>query len=110
MSVIFIFNNIKNEFIFFTDFLRSKFPYKLISNINKNNIDSFLSGWIDNRIRALIFDKKESVRLRYLFVAFYYRDRVAFGFVQVTFIFTFNMIIELFLFNFLINLIIIFLL
>ncbi|XP_043787548.1 dnaJ homolog subfamily C member 16 [Apis laboriosa] len=65
------------------DFLRSKFPYKLISNINKNNIDSFLSGWIDNRIRALIFDKKESVRLRYLFVAFYYRDRVAFGFVQM---------------------------
>ena len=92
----------------FADFLRSKFPYKLISNINKNNIDSFLSGWIDNRIRALIFDKKESVRLRYLFVVFYYRDRVAFGFVQVIFIFIFNMIIELF--YFLINLIIIFLL
>lgn len=64
------------------DFLRNKFPYKLIPNINKNNVDNFLSGWIDNRIRALIFDKKESVRLRYLFVAFYYRDRVAFGFVQ----------------------------
>ncbi|XP_071876722.1 dnaJ homolog subfamily C member 16 l(3)80Fg [Bombus fervidus] len=64
------------------DFLRNKFPYKLIPNINKNNVDNFLSGWIDNRIRALIFDKKESVRLRYLFIAFYYRDRVAFGFVQ----------------------------
>ncbi|XP_050581000.1 dnaJ homolog subfamily C member 16 [Bombus affinis] len=64
------------------DFLRNKFPYKLIPNINKNNVDKFLSGWIDNRIRALIFDKKESVRLRYLFIAFYYRDRVAFGFVQ----------------------------
>ncbi|XP_076663980.1 dnaJ homolog subfamily C member 16 l(3)80Fg isoform X2 [Andrena cerasifolii] len=64
------------------DFLRNKFPYKLISNINKNNVDSFLSGWIDNRIRALIFDRKESIRLRYLFIAFYYRDRVAFGFVQ----------------------------
>lgn len=68
---------------FFSDFLRNKFPYKLISNINKNNVDSFLSGWIDNRIRALIFDRKESIRLRYLFIAFYYRDRVAFGFVQV---------------------------
>ncbi|XP_076249530.1 dnaJ homolog subfamily C member 16 l(3)80Fg [Calliopsis andreniformis] len=64
------------------DFLRSKFPYKLIPTINKNNVDSFLSGWIDNRIRALIFDRKESIRLRYLFIAFYYRDRVAFGFVQ----------------------------
>ncbi|CAL7950285.1 unnamed protein product [Xylocopa violacea] len=64
------------------DFLRSKFPYKLIPNINNNNVDNFLSGWIDNRIRALIFDKKESIRLRYLFIAFYYRDRVAFGFVQ----------------------------
>ncbi|XP_043250790.1 dnaJ homolog subfamily C member 16 [Colletes gigas] len=64
------------------DFLRSKFPYKLIPNINKNNVDNFLSGWIDNRIRALIFDRKESIRLRYLFIAFYYRDRVAFGFVQ----------------------------
>ncbi|XP_015429727.1 PREDICTED: dnaJ homolog subfamily C member 16 [Dufourea novaeangliae] len=64
------------------DFLRSKFPYKLIPNINENNVDNFLSGWIDNRIRALIFDRKESIRLRYLFIAFYYRDRVAFGFVQ----------------------------
>lgn len=80
-------------FISFTDFLRNKFPYKLIPNINKNNVDNFLSGWIDNRIRALIFDKKESVRLRYLFIAFYYRDRVAFGFVQVHFIFT--LLIEL---------------
>ncbi|KOC69315.1 DnaJ like protein subfamily C member 16 [Habropoda laboriosa] len=64
------------------DFLRSKFPYKLVPNINKSNVDNFLSGWIDNRIRALIFDKKQSVRLRYLFIAFHYRDRVAFGFVQ----------------------------
>ncbi|XP_076277209.1 dnaJ homolog subfamily C member 16 l(3)80Fg [Lasioglossum baleicum] len=64
------------------DFLRSKFPYKLIPTINENNVDNFLSGWIDNRIRALIFDRKESIRLRYLFIAFYYRDRVAFGFVQ----------------------------
>ncbi|XP_031828504.1 dnaJ homolog subfamily C member 16 l(3)80Fg isoform X1 [Nomia melanderi] len=64
------------------DFLRNKFPYKLIPNINENNVDNFLSGWIDNRIRALIFDRKESIRLRYLFIAFYYRDRVAFGFVQ----------------------------
>ncbi|XP_015605119.1 dnaJ homolog subfamily C member 16 isoform X2 [Cephus cinctus] len=65
------------------EFLRSKFPYKLIQNINKDNIDSFLSGWVDNRIRALIFETRDSARLRYLLMAFHHRDRVAFGFVQV---------------------------
>ncbi|KAK0166405.1 hypothetical protein PV328_004828 [Microctonus aethiopoides] len=64
------------------EFLRNKFPYKLIPNINNNNINKFLSGWTDNRIRALIFEKKESPRLRYLLVGFHYRDRVAFGFVH----------------------------
>ncbi|XP_011300799.1 dnaJ homolog subfamily C member 16 isoform X2 [Fopius arisanus] len=65
------------------EFVRSKFPYKLIPKITKDNVDGFLSGWRDNRIRALIFEKKDSQRLRYLLVAFHHRDRVAFGFVQV---------------------------
>ncbi|XP_015511328.2 dnaJ homolog subfamily C member 16 [Neodiprion lecontei] len=65
------------------EFLRSKFPYKLVQNINENNVDTFLSGWLDNRIRALVFERRESVRLRYLLMAFHHRDRVAFGFVQV---------------------------
>ncbi|XP_063974734.1 dnaJ homolog subfamily C member 16 [Diachasmimorpha longicaudata] len=65
------------------EFLRNKFPYKLIPKITNNNIDHFLSGWRDNRIRALIFEKKDFQRLRYLLVAFHHRERVAFGFVQV---------------------------
>ncbi|KAL2744675.1 dnaJ subfamily C member 16 isoform X2 [Vespula maculifrons] len=65
------------------EFLRNKFPYKLIQTVNTNNIDAFLSGWADNRIRALVFEKRDSARLRYLLMAFYYKTRVAFGFVQI---------------------------
>ncbi|XP_014615687.1 PREDICTED: dnaJ homolog subfamily C member 16 isoform X1 [Polistes canadensis] len=65
------------------EFLRNKFPYRLIQTVNNNNIDAFLSGWADNRIRALVFEKRDSARLRYLLMAFYYRARVAFGFVQI---------------------------
>lgn len=64
------------------EFLRNKFPYKLIPKINNDNVDNFLSGWMDNRIRGLIFEKKDTPRLRYLLIAFHHRDRVAFGFVQ----------------------------
>ncbi|KAL0267988.1 UNVERIFIED_CONTAM: hypothetical protein PYX00_010093 [Menopon gallinae] len=65
------------------DFVRSKFPYKLIVNVNDQNVNSFLSGWHDNRIRALVFEKTEIIRLRYLLMAFYYRERVSFGFVRI---------------------------
>lgn len=67
----------------FAEFVRSRLPYKLISTISDTNVDNFLSGWTDNRIRALIFEKRDFIRLRYLLISFYYRDRVAFGFVQV---------------------------
>ncbi|XP_063228337.1 dnaJ homolog subfamily C member 16 isoform X2 [Bacillus rossius redtenbacheri] len=65
------------------EFVRSKFPYRMVQPINDDNVDVFLSGWVDNRVRALIFERHEAVRLRYLLMAFYYRDRVAFGFVQL---------------------------
>lgn len=65
------------------EFIRSRLPYKLISTISNTNVENFLSGWTDNRIRALIFEKRDFIRLRYLLMAFYYRDRVAFGFIQV---------------------------
>lgn len=65
------------------EFVRSRLPYKLISTISDNNVENFLSGWTDNRIRALIFEKRDFIRLRYLLMSFYYRDRVAFGFVQI---------------------------
>ncbi|XP_011498447.1 PREDICTED: dnaJ homolog subfamily C member 16 [Ceratosolen solmsi marchali] len=64
------------------DFLRSKFPYRLFYNINNKNVDSFLSGWIDNKVRSLIFENRDTPRLRYLIIALHHRDHVVFGFVQ----------------------------
>lgn len=71
-----------NKYLF-AEFVRNRLPYKLISTIGNTNVENFLSGWTDNRIRALIFEKRDFIRLRYLLMSFYYRDRVAFGFVQV---------------------------
>jgi DnaJ family protein C protein 16 len=67
------------RFLFSSDFVRNRFPYKLVQQVTDDNVDAFLNGWVDNRIRALIFERQESIRLRYLLMAFYYRDRVAFG-------------------------------
>ncbi|XP_065351702.1 dnaJ homolog subfamily C member 16 isoform X2 [Cloeon dipterum] len=65
------------------EFVRSKFPYKLVQPVNDENIEMFLNSWTDNRVRILICENHDSVRLRYILMAYYYRDRVAFGFVQV---------------------------
>lgn len=45
--------------------------------------DGFLSGWTDNRVRALLFEPRTQPRLRYLLSAFQFRHRVAFGFVEL---------------------------
>ena len=37
------------------EFVRRKFPYKLVEFIDDGNVDSFLSGWKDNRVRVLLF-------------------------------------------------------
>lgn len=63
----------------FIEFLRSKMPYNLVPTINADNVDQFLSGWKDNRVRGLIFEPRSPMRLRYLISAFHFRDRVAFG-------------------------------
>ncbi|GFG31560.1 hypothetical protein Cfor_00470 [Coptotermes formosanus] len=65
------------------DFVRGRFLYTLVQSVTDDNVNAFLNGWVDNRVRALIFERQEAVRLRYLLMAFYYRDRVAFGFVQL---------------------------
>uniref|UniRef100_A0A1B6DHU2 DnaJ homolog subfamily C member 16 n=1 Tax=Clastoptera arizonana TaxID=38151 RepID=A0A1B6DHU2_9HEMI len=66
------------------EFVRYKLPYKLVQVIDEDNqVDTFLSGWTDNKVRALIFQKNGPIRLRYLLTAYYYRDRVAFSFVQM---------------------------
>lgn len=61
------------------DFIRQKLPYKMIVPINDHNVDEFLSGWSDNRVRALIMEPRKPIRLRYLNTAFQFRQRVLFG-------------------------------
>lgn len=63
----------------FAEFVRNKLPYRLIQNIGEDGVDNFLSGWIDNKVRALVFQRQGPVRLRYLLTAFAYRERVSFG-------------------------------
>ena len=61
------------------EFIRRKFPYKLVDNVNDLNIEQFLDGWIDNRVRALIFSKGETVRLRFMTTAFKFKARAQVG-------------------------------
>lgn len=65
------------------DFVRLKLPYKLLGNVKDNNIDEFLAGWRDNRVRALVMEPRSQPRLRYLIAAYHFRQHVAFGFVQL---------------------------
>ena len=39
------------------EFIRRKLPYKLVQRVNDHNIDEFLDGWMDNRVRVLLFGK-----------------------------------------------------
>ena len=57
---------------------------KLVQRINDDNVEEFLSGWMDNRVRVLIFGKLDVVRLRYLTSGFKFRERAAIGYVQLT--------------------------
>ena len=70
------------------EFVRRKLPYKLVERINDDNVDSFLNGWMDNRVRVLLFGKLDVVRLRYLTSGFKFRDRATLGYVQVNKILT----------------------
>ncbi|KAL0841720.1 hypothetical protein ABMA28_013992 [Loxostege sticticalis] len=66
------------------EFIRWRFPYKLVRSINNGNVEGFVSDFEDNKVKALIFEERQTIRLRYLIAAFHYRDRVAFGFVDMT--------------------------
>lgn len=63
-----------------SEFVRNKLPYKLVKPITDDNVDKFLDGWEDNKVRGLIFEDRPAVRLRYLLTAFHYRDRITFGY------------------------------
>ncbi|KAH8328807.1 hypothetical protein KR067_004559, partial [Drosophila pandora] len=83
----------KNFFIFrdndltpikVVEFIRKKLPFNILQRIESKNINVFLSGWIDNKVRALIFEPRRQIRLRYLLTAFEFYDRVTFGFIDIS--------------------------
>lgn len=57
-------------------------PYKLVAKLDDSNMDDFMNGWEDNKVRGLIFEPRPHMRLRYLVTAYHFRDRVQFGFVE----------------------------
>ncbi len=57
------------------EFVRRKFPYKLVESIHDGNVDSFLDGWKDNRVRVLLFGDSPVIKLRYLTTAFKFKSR-----------------------------------
>ncbi|XP_018796544.1 PREDICTED: dnaJ homolog subfamily C member 16 [Bactrocera latifrons] len=65
------------------EFIRKKMPYSIIQRIYDNNVEDFLGGWIDNRVRALILEPRNKTRLRYLISAYSFQYRVAFGFIDL---------------------------
>ncbi|KAL1492094.1 hypothetical protein ABEB36_012587 [Hypothenemus hampei] len=66
------------------EFMKSKFPYKMVSKVREDNLEEFLKGWTDNRVRGLIVSHKINIRLRYLVTAFHFRHRVAFGMAETS--------------------------
>ncbi|XP_040568648.1 dnaJ homolog subfamily C member 16 [Lepeophtheirus salmonis] len=65
------------------EFIRRKFPYKMVETIDDYNVDVFLNGWKDNRVRVLLFGKVDAIRLRYLTTAYKYRNRALLGYVKM---------------------------
>jgi len=65
------------------EFVRRKLPYKIVEKINEENVDNFLNGWMDNKVRVLLFGKIDVIRLRYLASAYKYRFRAALGYVNL---------------------------
>ncbi|XP_969135.2 dnaJ homolog subfamily C member 16 isoform X1 [Tribolium castaneum] len=61
------------------EFLKNKLPYKLVPKLKHEDVEGFLNGWEDNRVRGLIFEPRQNIRLRYLITAYHFRHRVAFG-------------------------------
>ena len=61
------------------DFIRRSLPSDLIEDVDDTNYLEFLNGWSDNRVRTLFVTENHIIKLRYLLVAFEFRDRIAFG-------------------------------
>ena len=50
--------------------------------VTDSNLHTFLDGWLDNRVRAIFFTQKEALSARFLTPGYFYRDNVAFGYIN----------------------------
>lgn len=71
------------SFLKVVDFCRRILPSRTVTSLSDYTVDDFLQGWSDNRVRVLIFSKAESIRLRYLLVAFRFRKNAAVGHIRL---------------------------
>lgn len=61
------------------EFIRRLLPRNLITSVDDSNYADFLNGWSDNRVRVIFVNNEKVVRLRYLLLAFKFRERSAAG-------------------------------
>ena len=54
----------------------------IILQVTDSNLHTFLDGWLDNHVRAIFFTQKEALSARFLAPGFFYRENVAFGYVN----------------------------
>ncbi|XP_035222719.1 dnaJ homolog subfamily C member 16-like [Stegodyphus dumicola] len=71
------------SFVKIVDFCRKIIPAKTVISVTDKVVDDFLNGWYDNRVRVLIFSRADSIRLRYMLIAYKFRSRVAVGHVSL---------------------------
>ncbi len=61
------------------EFIRQSLPKGLVIEVDDDNYVDFLNGWHDNRVRTLFINEDHIIKLRFLLVAFQFRDRIAFA-------------------------------
>lgn len=61
------------------EFIRRLLPRNLIIHLDDSTYPTFLNGFNDNRIRVIFANHDSNIRLRYLLLAYKFRDRVASG-------------------------------
>lgn len=71
------------SFIRVVDFCRRIIPSRTVTALSDYSVEDLLQGWYDNRVRVLIFSKAEAIRLRYMLVAFRFRNNAAVGYVRL---------------------------
>ena len=74
------FENLTKELCYFQviEFIRRLLPRHLITSIDDTNYLTFLSSWSgDNRMRVVFVNHDKVIRLRYLLLAFKFKDRFA---------------------------------